>query len=419
MDGSKREKVKGSGVWELRVYVGRDPLTGKPRYVSETFRGTERQAGTAKAKMVARLMSEHSPATEATFEYLLHAWFKRNDPKPGVDGGWSPTTAAEYGRIIEQTLVPNLGDRKLAKLTGRDLDVLYDSLTDKGLSGSTVGQVHAIARRACGQAVKWGWIPRNPALDATPPSRRHDEVVPPTIPELQRVLEAATQKDPAFAVLLIVKAALGLRRGEVCGLRWQDIDLTTGRVQVRHSVAVVKDRKLGGTVQKPKARTIVLKGTKTKQNRSLTMDANTLVILKDHHDAAVRRAWELAGVRLAPTAFVFSPEPSGKVPLRPNRINDAWRPMVIKLGLPHISPHDLRHLNASLQLAAGVPLATVSKRLGHANQTTTLNIYSHAMPDDDAVASDVLGRLLHGDQPIVAEVLDVRQAAAARPAISA
>lgn len=366
-----------------------DPLTGRKRQRSRAFHGKARQADEALARLVSETATERAPATEGTFAFLLETWLRR------AEHDLSPTTVQEYRRIADKVLIPALGAVPLRKLSPRQLDAIYDRESDRGLSPATVGQVHAVARRALGQAVKWGWLDRNPALAATPPRRQDHEVQPPTVPELLALLAAADIADPDFGMLLRVAAATGVRRGELCGLRWRDVDLDGARVSVRSAVVVVKDRKAGGTVTDQRARVVVVKDPKTHQARHVSIDHETVTLLRLHRARVDERArLDAPGGKLARDAFVFSAEPDGSAPVRPQTVSKRFRAAADAVGLTVARLHDLRHLNASLQLAAGVPLAVVSKRLGHSRQSTTLDIYSHVMDDGDSGAARVLGELL-------------------------
>src|SRR5690606_34396293 len=127
---------------------------------------------------------------------------------------------------------PRLGDRKLAALRTMDLDAVYAELHTSGLSARTVRICHTVVRQSLEQARRWGLIARSPAVDATPPRSIRSEVVPPTVEEVVRLLDAAYEADPALGTFLWVKSATGCRRGEMCALRWSDVDLDLERGQL-------------------------------------------------------------------------------------------------------------------------------------------------------------------------------------------
>lgn len=398
MAGFKRERPTGSGNWELRAYAGLDPVTGKKLWRYGRFHGKPRAAQHALDELVAEVRAEAAPATEGTLAHLLTHWMRR------VERDNSPDTAAGYWLIVDNLWMPRLGQVRLAKLTTTHLQAVVDDEAarvikkgphkDERVSPQTVERHFAVVRSALNEGVRLGWLARSPADNVVLPAKGYKEDRdPPTVAELAKILVAAD--NPALGVALQISAATGVRRGELCGLRWRDVDFERRRIMVRKSVAVKKRRKRkAGEVRAPAKRELIVKDTKTHQKRPVSIDQGTVELLEALKAHSEGLAEQHAGTgRLVRDAFVFSPEPDGSVPLRPPWVTEAFKAAAVAAGLPDVNLHLLRHLNASLQLAAGVPLAVVSKRLGHRNQTTTLNIYSHVV-DGDGAAADLLGELL-------------------------
>ncbi len=382
MAGSLR--CREPGVWELRVYLGRDPLTSKKTYVSQSFRGTKRAAGVALAQLVAARSREPRQGTNAATVGELIASHLGNIEIEA-------TTRSDYESIYRAHIAPALGTRPLAKLTTNDLDRFYRALTKpvaeggKGLSASRVRHAHALFSGALKQAVRWGWIPRNPARDATLPKVRNKRVSPPSSTEAARALSSAQQVDPAFASLLHVAIATGARRGELCGLRVSDLDAEQRRLAIRESVADVRG-------------TLHVKATKTHAERTIAVDDATVAAIVKHLGAGAARA-KKAGVALVDDPFMFTSSLDGSKPMPPQRVTDLWREIRSTAGLERTRFHDLRHLQATSLLNAGVPVRTVASRLGHATPSMTLNVYAHALPEADRAAADLLGEL-YGQDPM-------------------
>ena len=364
------------GVWELVVDLGRDPLTGRRRQRSKTFHGTKREASRALRSLLDDVEQGRLTGTATTVSDLLERWTDH------AQDNLSPTTLREYRRLIDKRIAPALGPVPLIKLTTPQLDDFYLALSrEAGLSPGSVRQVHSIIRRSLRQAVKWGWIEHNPAVNATPPRLRQKEIQPPSIAMIRSILVDADRYDPSFGVLVRLAVATGLRRAELCGLQWDDVGFDRRLLRVRRSAVATA----GG---------VTIKDTKTGETRKLTLDPTTVALLETHHGAMADRARE-AAERLHPDAFVFSHALDGSRPLHPDNVTSAFRRLPSHEG--RVRLHDLRHAHATQLLAAGVDINTVSSRLGHANTSTTLNIYADALDEKDQDAADVIGDLLGDD----------------------
>lgn len=311
----------------------------------------------------------------------------------------SPATLASYRKNIRLHIAPHLGTTPVARLTGpalnawmRKLEVSGRADGQGGLSARTVRYVFTILRSALGDAVREGRLALNPTDRATPPSA--SEARPPemqawTAAELARFLGWADARDRDLAMGWRLLAATGMRRGEALALRWRDVDLDAGRVQVRRSVGVVKTK--GGGEQ------LVEGPTKTGQSRVVDLDAGTVAALRAYR--ATRGGLALDLVR--DTALVLGE--LGGTHRHPERFSRRFVGQVAQarktLGadlLPVIRLHDLRHTHATLLLADGVPVKVVSERLGHANATITLTVYQHVHPGMGRQAADRFAALLGG-----------------------
>lgn len=377
MRGSVREVRPG--VWLIRVDIGRDPATGRRRQIARHVHGGKRDAERAAAKLVTEHGDTQASSSKGTFGHVLDEWMRL------IRKRRSPTTIAEYERIIARRLKPELGDIPLAKLTTRDFDQLFTRMEAAGLASGTIHQTRAVARAALNQAIKWGWTATNPAKLASPPPLRREKANPPPLDQLHLVIEHARQHDVGLALLFAVSVALGTRPSETIGLQWQDIDWDAGSVFISRGVVAVNNR---GHV----------KETKTYETRVVEIDDKTLALLADFRGAMEQRAREAIGPRgrLTKNAYVFSRHPDGSQFLEPAAVGKAFTRSAKAVGLDGVSLYDLRHLHASMLLAAGVDVVTVSKRLGHANTSTTLNVYAHMMPGKGRSTANLLGELLHG-----------------------
>lgn len=184
--------------------------------------------------------------------------------------------------------MPQLGHLRIDKVTPADIDSYYARLARRGLNPLTVRKSHAILSASFNQALKWGWVDRNPVTRSSPPGVRSREIVPPTPDEVARLLDACEGSHEDLGSLIYAAVTTGCRRGELCGLRWSDIDFEAATVVVARSITDA-----GGTV--------AVKDTKTHQARRLALDPSTVEVLRRHRKRMQWRA-EAAVLALAPSA---------------------------------------------------------------------------------------------------------------------
>ena len=368
-------REKYPGVWELRVSKGFDPITGKRLIMSRSVRGTRRMAALELAKLVASIEEGRISKVDGTMTVaaLVDEFL----------GRWTGagTTLVGYRSIQETHIRPTIGRHQVRKVTPQMLDDFYAYLAEeKNLSSSRIHQVHSVLRSAFTTAVRWGWLTSNPVRDAKAPTVRQQDVKIPSPETVVRLLETADQTTPDIGTLFRLSAATGARRSELCGLRWTDIDFDSGTVRIERAVVSV-----GGTP--------VEKDTKNHSKRSVTLDEVTVASLERHRSA--RRATAAQhGAEVRLDGFVFSNELDGSRPLHPDLMSDRWESVCKRAGVSGVRLHDLRHFQATMLLAGGVPLKNVSARLGHRNASTTLNIYAQALESHDEGAADLIGNLL-------------------------
>lgn len=372
--GSLRRR--GDRRWELRVCTGRDPLKGTYRYVSRTVTGNRKEAEGALAALVTELNAGVGAVggTNVTVVELVEQWLDLKRETLSV------TTWEGYAGKARFRLVPALGKVSVRKLTVRDIDAFYRALVrEEKLAASTIRQIHNVLTGSLDQAVRWGWRRDNPARLATLPSIRQADVRPPAPADVVAAIERA---DHELATFVRVAAVVGGRRGEVGALRWSNVDLVNGDLSITKALVETRDRR------------IFEKDTKTHQARRIALDPATVEALRAWRAELEHRA-KACGVTLGSDGFVFSPVPDGSTPWRPFHWTSAWRRLRDRIGIdPAVRLHDLRHFAATQLLDAGVPVKTVSGRLGHARPATTLNVYAHFIPSTDRVAAELMGKLL-------------------------
>jgi len=376
MKGSIR--LKGPDRWQIRVCLGRDPETDRYRYVHREVHGGKRVAQRAAAELVVEVEhGGHQHSGPHTLTELLERWMAHIEAQ-----GRAPSTLSRYRSAINHNILPRLATVRIDRLTGADLDAFYARLAKGGLGPLSVRKCHAILSAALNQAMKWGWIDRNPTQRSSPPGVRSREIVPPTAGEVRRLLEGCEAVNPDLASLIYTAVTTGCRRGELCGLRWGAVDLDGSTVVIVRSISDA-------------GRAIQVKDTKTHQARRLALDPSTVEVLRRHLGRTEERA-HLAGVSLGPSAYVWSQDLAAAAPYRPDRVTGAFRALTHRLDLAHVTFHSLRHFSATALAGQGVGVRTIAGRLGHANPSLTLRTYAHFLDVADREAAAAIGEVVAG-----------------------
>ena len=262
----------------------------------------------------------------------------------GARPSLKPSTAKSYREVVEWYVRPRVGDVKLANLNVRHIRNLYaDLLThgatrqEGGLSASTVGAVHRVLRKALNDAVLWGLLGRSPLLGVKPPRQEQPELRWWT-PDQAWTFLAAVEDDRLYALWVLVLST-GMRRGELAGLRWSDVDLETGVV----SVVVPESASCTQRESDPKTRS---------SRRTVAVDGRVVGVLRAHRrrQHEERLTW---GAAWTETGYVFTPEDGW--PIHPERVSVLFARLVETAGVPKIRLHDLRHTSATLALVGHPP----------------------------------------------------------------
>jgi integrase len=366
--------IKRGKRYAVRLDLGRGP-DGKRTFKYHSGYATRRAAQQARTELLGAL--EHAayvpPDKTTVADYLRQQWLL------AIQTQVRPGTWAEYRSKAETHLIPAVGQVALQQLTTAVLNALYKELLDRGTGPRTVQYVHATIRKALNDAVRWGLLVRNPALHAAVPTPHRAELRTWTADELRHFLESV-HGDRLYAAWRLA-ALTGMRRGEVLGLRWADVDLDGGWLAVRQALVVVDN---DVRVSKPKT---------ARGSRRIALDPGTVAALRAHHTA--QAAEQLAaGPAWAGGGLVFTRQDGA--PLHPEYVRRRFDRRIARAGLPRIRFHDLRHTHATLALQAGVHPKVVSERLGHATVAITLDVYSHAIPALHQDAAATVANLVTG-----------------------
>lgn len=364
-DGSgirKRTLKNGRVVWDVSYNVDGRKF-GKRGFPTKKAAGAYRRA-----QLHASDRGAFVEPSGITFGAYLNLWLDSLVKQ-------RPSTRSTYRRNIEARILsprvrPQLVSIPLQKLRSEDLSSLWKWLVEEdGISPNSVRLVHTIVKAALKVAVMRGYLMRNVAEHAEVPGKRRREIKTWSPDQTKSFLEVA-RDDRNFAAWRLL-VTTGLRRGELFGLQWHDLDLTTGRISIRRS----SDGWIVGE-------------TKTGKQRAWRLDAETLDVLRAHKKAMLAERFARGQGRLQDADAVFT-MPSGRA-LQPRFIFLEFQRLTKQASVPSIRIHDLRHGAATLALGAGIHPKVVSEMLGHSSVAITMDLYSHVTP---TVAADAAGRI--------------------------
>ncbi|MCU1394479.1 MAG: integrase [Ilumatobacteraceae bacterium] len=287
-----------------------------------------------------------------------------------LTGRRSPGTISFY-REGEALIPPAFGSRDVSSVKPLIVDALYRQLRTAGASEHKINKVHKLLSVSFSRGVKYGWCASNPCSAADKPQARAAEIVPPSPEDVRALLACASDVNADLAVCLRLAAATGMRRGELVALQWRDLNKLS--LTIRRSLVEAD----GG---------LHVRNTKTgsRGHRSIRIGADMVALLEALRERQAAYC-ETAGVPVPEWCFSHDLE----TPWRPEYLTTAFARLTSDFTL-----HGLRHFHATQLLAAGVPVATVSHRLGHSSPAVTLNTYSHWIPASDEYSAELIEQLL-------------------------
>ena len=350
----QRSKVRKDS-WTIQIYLGVDPVTGKKRYHSEAVKGTKAQAQRRLTELQRQVDTKtYTEPSRLTVGEYLKQWMRDY-----AESHVSRRTFEGYLGNLERYILPAIGGIALERLSARHIQEMESTLLRNGgkngaaLSPRTVLQVHRILSKALKDAVKIGILSRNVAEAVEPPRITRFEARTLSWDEIHQFLDNVD--GPQYRTLFLLDIQTGLRRSELLGLRWRDIDLQTSVLSVQRAL-----------VKLPSGEK-VLTVPKSGQARVITLPAQSV--------EALRLLWDATGHDSENGDFVF--RHSDGMPLDPDQVTKKSKSAAVQLGVGDLRLHDLRHTHASLMLAEGVHLKVTSERLGHSSIAITGDLYSH------------------------------------------
>lgn len=368
-DGMVRKKDDGR--WEGRIVIGhKENGDSIFRYI---YAPTQKEL-TAKLRqeITAYQGVDLTEDSKLTLSEWLDYWLDAI-----MAGTIRPSTLNGYRRYADLYIKPYLGDKQISKITPADVQKMYEVLKARGrvkehaqyghqLSGSMVHSIHTMFHEAMKAAKESHIIAKNPTENIPVPKANPKPKQILNDDQLEQFMEAI-KHDAVWHDFFYTELTTGLRRGELCGLMWQDFDARNGVLQVRRTL---HSRKLGVDM---------LGKTKTRSGeRTIVLPRSTAEILRRRKENAI-------------TQWIFADPVRPELPLSPNCAYTHMKAILHKAGLPDIRFHDLRHTFATHAIASGVDAKTLSGILGHTNASFTLDTYTHVTGDMQRTAAEIVG----------------------------
>ena len=412
--------------FQVLVRAGTDPITGRELRLTESTTD-ERQAQAILKKLVRQVEDQRHARTRATFGAALEKWLQVHDIEA--------STLESYRIYARRYILPALGHVPIGDVKTQGLDELYAELRRckarcrgqsglidhrmdgphecrvvkhrrppgrppvggypehdcseagckiaacgphvcKPLSAATIRRIHFVISGTMEKAIRWDWIAVNPAAKSDKPKTPPPQPEPPSQKDAARLVSRAWEQDAAWGTLVWLAVVTGLRRAELVGLQWSDVDFDAGMLAVKRNVIRVTGRSIE-------------KSTKTHQMRRISLDLATVEILTAHRSAYEERVRQL-GADASDSAYVFSYQADNLQPCSPSGISHRYSRMCRELGIDsHL--HAVRHFSATELISAGVDIRTVAGRLGHGGGgSTTLRVYAAWVKESDMQAAELL-----------------------------
>ena len=353
--------------WSYNVLIGRDPLTGKRKQKSKSGFNTKKEAEIAAAKIESEIYDgNYVEVTKATFDAVAQEYFKTVAKNKMRDSTYQ-NRLDNYNKRIE----PVLGKRKIKDITPAQIQTIYSDWADEGLSSSYARTLHNFIASVFKYAYRVDHIKRNPIEKVDAPIPKSKDLDVWDSDEIKKFLKVARNHETFIIYYLAIYT--GMRKGEILGLRWKDVDFKNNKIHVTQTLVKVNEEI---KFQEPKT-----KGSK----RQIALTSAEMLELKKHR---------LTKNIQSETDLVVTT--SVGTPYSPRNLLRNFHMIIDEADVKKISFRDLRHTHATLLLKLGVNPKIVSERLGHSKVSITLDIYSHVLPDMQESSAQQLSDHLNG-----------------------
>lgn len=374
--GHLRKRVNSKGIVSYQIVIECEPdlTTGHRNRRYETFHGTKKQAEARMRELIAQADGGGVTKQSTT---KLSDWLDQyiTNYKPNIE----ETTKASYEEKVKNCVDPYIGKRQLKELNADIMQGWVNDLSKGGASPKTIRNAYNVVNAALKKAVVTRMISHNPCEGVELPKLEHPKTKVYTADQIKEALKLAEGTD--MHLILLLFATTGLRRGELCALKWEHIDLDSGVLHVEENTVLVNGKRL---TKSPKT---------AAGRRDISIGHEVTEALKQartqYKSDKLRQ-----GAAFHDNGYVIHTQSGDQY--RPDSLTQKWERFLEKNDLPHIRLHDLRHSHATALIQAGVSPKVVQQRLGHSDVTTTLNIYTHVTQAMDKEAADKVDALLLG-----------------------
>jgi len=375
----QRKKTDGTRYWQLTAELGKDPVSQKRLRKYRSVEGTKKEAERALRAFIAEIeKGMYVTNTKITIHEWVDTWLEVYIV-PNV----SPTTLSRYEGMIKRYIKPLLGHIQVQQLTTLAVQAWVNGLktspvSGKEMSATTVKHAYHVLKGAMDKAVLAGIIAKTPCAGIMLPKGQKKPAVVYDEEQIKQLIAAS--KGTEMELIIDIELCLGLRRGELLGLQWEDIDWEKNQIHIVRNRVVVDGKSI---VKDPKTET---------SRRIVDVPVQLIQKLRQHKNKCLANRLRL-GQAYTTTDYIIV-HPDGK-PIYPEYVTQLFKKLLVKAGLPECRFHDLRHLCASIMLMQGVNVKVAQEHLGHKDISTTMNIYSHVLPSVAKEAAQKIGALVY------------------------
>lgn len=374
----KRYRTDGSHYWQITIELPKDPISGKRIRKYKSVEGTKKDAERAMHEYIRELEKGYYVTdSKITISEWIDTWLEVY-----IIPNVSPTTLSRYQGMIKRYIKPIIGHMQVQQLNTLAVQAWVNGLkispsSGKPMAAATVKHAYHVLKGSMDKAVLAGIIPRSPCVGIMLPKGQKKAAIIYDEEQIKQLISAA--KGTEMELVIDMELCLGLRRGELLGLWWQDIDWDKKQIHIIRNRVVVNGKSV---VKEPKT-----------ENSIRTIDMPDQLVQKlKLHQWACRANQQKLGAAYMQTDYIIV-HPDGK-PIYPEYLSQMLTKLQKKADLPQCRFHDLRHLCATIMLLQGVNVKVAQERLGHKDITTTMNIYSHVLPSSAREAAEKIGSLV-------------------------